>query len=293
MYMENNAAPAKNEAPQDKMTPAKWLLRLLQGAIIGAGAVLPGISGGVLCVVFGIYQPMMELLAHPFRMFKKYYQMFIPILLGVAAGFLLLARLLSLLFNANETIMICIFIGLIVGTLPSLYRETGQKGHPKSAWIAFAIAFIVLYALLMFLKLGGQLDITPNIWWYFFCGIIFGISIIVPGMSFSSPLMALNLYEPMIDSITAFSLEAIIPIGIGTVLVIVALSRAVNYLFDRHYAIASHIILAAVLATTFSIIPYQFSSAGHFIICLVCAVAGFFAAWGLDKISNKYLSSNK
>jgi len=76
-------------------------------------------------------------------------------------------------------------------------------------------------------------------------------------------------------------------------LVIVALSRAVNYLFDRHYAIASHIILAAVLATTFSIIPYQFSSAGHFIICLVCAVAGFFAAWGLDKISNKYLSSNK
>ena len=78
--MENNTAPAKNEAPQDKMTPAKWLLRLLQGAIIGAGAVLPGISGGVLCVVFGIYQPMMELLAHPFRMFKKYYQMFIPIL---------------------------------------------------------------------------------------------------------------------------------------------------------------------------------------------------------------------
>ena len=291
--MENNNTHVKNEAPQDKMTPAKWLLRLLQGAIIGAGAVLPGISGGVLCVVFGIYQPMMELLAHPFKMFKKYYQMFIPILLGVAAGFLLLARLLSLLFNANETIMICIFIGLIVGTLPSLYRETGQKGHPKSAWIAFAIAFIVLYALLMFLKLGGQLDITPNIWWYFFCGIIFGISIIVPGMSFSSPLMALNLYEPMIDSITAFSLEAIIPIGIGTVLVIVALSRAVNYLFDKHYAVASHIILAAVLATTFSIIPYQYNGVGHFIICLVCAVAGFFAAWGLDKISNKYLSENK
>ena len=92
--MENNTAPAKNEAPQDKMTPAKWLLRLLQGAIIGAGAVLPGISGGVLCVVFGIYQPMMELLAHPFRMFKKYYKMFIPILLGVAAGFLLHSRAL-------------------------------------------------------------------------------------------------------------------------------------------------------------------------------------------------------
>ena len=290
--MENKNTPIQTEALQ-KMTPVQWLLRLLQGAIIGAGAVLPGISGGVLCVIFGIYQPMMELLAHPFKMFKKYYMMFIPILLGVAAGLFLLAKLLSLLFNANETIMICIFIGLIVGTLPSLYRETGQQGHPKSAWIAFAIAFIILYALLMFLKLGGKLNITPNIGWFLFCGIIFGISIIVPGMSFSSPLMALSLYEPMINAITAFSLEAIIPIGIGTILVIVALSRAVNYLFAKHYAVASHIILAAVLATTLSIIPFQFNGVGHFIICIVCAAAGFFAAWGLDKISNKYLSQNK
>ena len=290
--MENKDSNVQT-IPQNKMTPAQWLLRLLQGAIIGAGAVLPGISGGVLCVVFGIYQPMMELLAHPFKMFKKYYMMFIPILLGVAAGFFLLAKLLSLLFNANETIMVCIFIGLIIGTLPSLYRESSQKGHPKSAWIAFILAFIALYALLMFLKLGGKLDITPNMWWFLFCGIILGISIIVPGMSFSSPLMALSLYEPLIDSITAFSLEAIIPIGIGTILVIASLSRAVNYLFDRHYAVASHIILAAVLATTFSIIPYQFDSTGHFFICLLCAVAGFFAAWGLDKISNKYLMQNK
>ena len=109
--MENKDSNVQT-IPQNKMTPAQWLLRLLQGAIIGAGAVLPGISGGVLCVVFGIYQPMMELLAHPFKMFKKYYMMFIPILLGVAAGFFLLAKLLSLLFNANETIMVCIFIGL-------------------------------------------------------------------------------------------------------------------------------------------------------------------------------------
>ena len=82
--MENKNTPIQTEALQ-KMTPVQWLLRLLQGAIIGAGAVLPGISGGVLCVIFGIYQPMMELLAHPFKMFKKYYMMFIPILLGVAA----------------------------------------------------------------------------------------------------------------------------------------------------------------------------------------------------------------
>ena len=44
-----------------------FLIRLMQGALIGLGAVLPGISGGVLCVIFGIYRPVMELLSHPFR----------------------------------------------------------------------------------------------------------------------------------------------------------------------------------------------------------------------------------
>ena len=43
----------------------RWVLRVLQGMLVGVGAVLPGISGGVLCVVFGIYKPVMELLSNP------------------------------------------------------------------------------------------------------------------------------------------------------------------------------------------------------------------------------------
>ena len=54
------------------------LLHFLQGALIGLGAVLPGISGGVLSVVFGVYQPIMELLSHPRSAMKRYYRMLIP-----------------------------------------------------------------------------------------------------------------------------------------------------------------------------------------------------------------------
>ena len=50
-----------------KMTPLQFVFRIFQGALIGLGAVLPGISGGVLGVIFGIYKPIMELLSHPFR----------------------------------------------------------------------------------------------------------------------------------------------------------------------------------------------------------------------------------
>ena len=62
----------------------RWLLLCFQGAAVGTGAILPGISGGVLCVAFGIYEPMMALLSHPVKSFRVYYKMFYPVFGGVA-----------------------------------------------------------------------------------------------------------------------------------------------------------------------------------------------------------------
>lgn len=67
--METNAKP---------MTVGGFLIKLLQGVLIGLGAVLPGISGGVLCVVFGVYAPIMALLSNPFRAFKRYALTLLP-----------------------------------------------------------------------------------------------------------------------------------------------------------------------------------------------------------------------
>ena len=64
-----------------------FLLKILQGSLIGLGAVLPGISGGVLCVIFGIYQTIMEFLANPVHTFKTHVPRLIPIGIGGAIGF--------------------------------------------------------------------------------------------------------------------------------------------------------------------------------------------------------------
>ena len=55
-----------------KMSIGQWLMHVLHGALIGVGAILPGVSGGVMCVLFGIYQPMMALLSHPGKAFRQY-----------------------------------------------------------------------------------------------------------------------------------------------------------------------------------------------------------------------------
>ena len=70
------------------MSPKRWLLRVIQGILVGSGAILPGISGGVLCVSFGLYQPMMALFAHPFRNFKTAFPQLFPAGIGWILGFL-------------------------------------------------------------------------------------------------------------------------------------------------------------------------------------------------------------
>ena len=104
------------------------LLRLVQGFIIGAGGILPGISGGVLSVIFGIYRPVMEVLAHPLDGLRRHLSLLLPVGAGAILGFLCGGGLILVLFDRSEKLATCLFIGLILGTLPSLWAEAARRG---------------------------------------------------------------------------------------------------------------------------------------------------------------------
>ena len=74
------------------------LIQVLEGALIGLGAVLPGISGGVLSVIFGIYRPIMELLSNPITNFRTHVPKLMPVIIGGVIGFLGVANVLSFFF---------------------------------------------------------------------------------------------------------------------------------------------------------------------------------------------------
>ena len=86
----------------DRSELQKFVLHLLQGAMIGIGAVLPGISGGVLSVVFGIYEPIMAFLSNPREALSQYGRLLFPVLLGAAGGFLLSARAIGFSWHAMK-----------------------------------------------------------------------------------------------------------------------------------------------------------------------------------------------
>ena len=277
------------ETTPKPMTAGGFLFKLLQGILIGLGAVLPGISGGVLCVVFGVYAPIMALLSNPFRAFKKYALTLLPIVIGMGIGFLGVSKALGILLKAYPDASVCLFVGLIIGMLPSLFREARSKGSVEiKDYAAMAIAFVVVFSLLLLLN-EFSVRITPNFGWYLFCGFCLALSVIAPGMSFSTLLMPLGLYTPFVEGIGNIDFSILVPGGIGALLTVILLAKGMNYLLQKHHSTVSHLIIDIIIAATLPIIPYAgfVSSVQSGITNALCLIFGLVAALLLDRFNRK------
>ena len=241
-----------------------FLLKLLQGVLIGLAAVLPGISGGVLSVVFGIYIPFMEFLSDPKTHFRTHFSLLFPYFLGYVLGFLGIARILSLFLSAYPEETICLFAGTILGSIPTLYRDAKSTikkeamfaGKVPSPLIIMLFSSVFMSILLLFIRCS-TFSTKPNFSWYLFCGFCLSLSIIAPGMSFSALLMPLGLYAPFIDGLGHGRIFVILPSGIGAALTILFLSRLINKLFKQYPVYAKHGIIGIILSSTVLSIPYE------------------------------------
>ena len=230
----------------------------------------------------------MELFSHPVRTLRKRYHILIPLILGGSFGFVVVARMLGFLLEKYPDPSVCLFVGLIAGMLPSLFREAGIKGRSKGSFISLAVCFAAILALLWSLQLI-QAEIMPNFNWYLFCGFCIALSVIAPGMSFSTLLMPLGLYTPLVTGIGSLNSEILLPAGIGALLTVVLLAKAVNCLMENYYSIAFHGIIGIVMAATIVIIPFQSfaQSPAGCAVNVICLIAGITAAFALDRFNRK------
>ena len=150
------------------------------------------------------------------------------------------------------------------------------------------IAIVVVCILLGSLTIWS-IEIKPGFGWFLFCGFCLALSVIAPGMSFSTLLMPLGLYTPFVDGIGHLDFSVLVPGGIGAVITVICLAKAVNSLFDHHYNLAFHAIVGIVIAATVMIIPFGSfaSSAGQFAVNLFYLVLGVVAALVLDYFNQK------
>lgn len=274
-----------------KNTILNIILWIIQGIVVGIGAILPGVSGGTLCYAFGMYDPILEVFSDIRKGLKKHWFKLCFFALGGGIGFVGFAGVTAFLLAKNESVVLCAFVGLILGTLPSLFKEAGEKGRGKGSYIALAVSFVSMLALFYAAENLLHITIPATFAGYLICGVIWGLSFIVPGFSSSTLLLFFGIYGKMSEGISKLSLSVIVPLGIAMLLTLVLMSRLMKLVFDKQHSIASHCVIGFVIATTILLVPSFNTSITNILtycVSILCGiVVGYFFTYICDKIKKK------
>ncbi len=266
-----------------------FLLKFLKGMLIGTGAILPGVSGGALAAVFGLYERLIDFIANITKDFKNNFLYFLPVGLGGVAGIFLLSIALSYLFEHAETQILWFFVGCIVGILPSLFKQAQKKGKKNTDYIIMVFSAALLLVILRKLDNTGINALPLNFYTWIFAGAIFALGLIIPGLSPSNFLVYLGIYKPMTDGIKNLDFSIIIPMGIGAVIILLLLSKLINFIFIKAYSQMFHFIIGVVIASTIMIIPFNSSyTLAIGIVCVITCMAGIILGLFMNKLEEEY-----
>lgn len=275
-----------------------WLVRLLKGIAVGIGFILPGLSGGVLAVIFKIYDPLIKFLANPFKHFLRQFRYFLPVGIGGIVGLVLFSIVVAAAFGRYEAAFVCLFIGFVVGTFPSLWRQAGAQGRAPRHWVVLGLSAAFIFALMLF---GGGLDleVPPSIPVWLGSGALIGLGVIVPGMSPSNFLIYFGLYDKMAEGIKDLDPAVFLPLFAGLGLCVVLLAKAANWAFDKHYAGMYHFVLGMVAGSSLAIFPTVVFTSGaiekaglglelFLVFCAGMLLLGVLASWLFSKVEDRY-----
>lgn len=301
MNREEPRSSTATAAGKKRSSVADWLIRLIKGFVIGLGAIIPGLSGGVLSVIFGVYDRLINFLGNLRQNFMKNLRYFLPIFIGGAVGLLVFSFAVKAAFETYKAQFICLFIGFVIGTFPSLYKEAGRDGREGKHLLIMSLSAAAVFALML---LGAKtlVAVQPSFPVWVASGALIGLGIIVPGLSPSNFLIYFDLYYKMSDGISKLDMSVVVPIAVGVILCILIFSKLVSKLFKKYRTTMYHIILGTVVGSSLVIFPTEvFPALGPaglaltslsfwpaVLFCLVMLIVGIVASLLFGKLEEKY-----
>lgn len=267
------------------------IFKFVQGIVIGAGAILPGISGASLAVVFGVYEEFIQLLTHPLKNIKPFLSRHVFLVFGIAAGFIVFTLLLNSLFNNYQTEVVFIFSGFITGTLPGIFRRAKKEGIDNSGIFSFCLCTGIFIFIAMIGKNGNDsisilrtAEIPKSfpfgIW--MLAGAIIGIGSLMPGISASFFLMAVGMYGPLLDAFANRSILSGIQIGAGALISLLLFSHLVEWLYKEFHGIVSFAVLGCTLGSLILVFP-GFTTGLQALTGIALILIGFAASFFLER----------
>ena len=254
------------------------------------GAVLPGLSGGALAAIFGIYEPLIHFFSNIKKDFKSNIKFLLPVIFGGIVGIFMLSHVLTFLLEYNLAEISIFFVGCMLGIFPSLVKQASAKGRDPIhivLTIGVAIASFLILSNLFVSTASTHLSSIGTGAWIASGGLI-GLGITFPGLSPSNFLMYLNLYQPLNDAISNLHFAILIPVAVGGILSVILTAKLVTYLLKVAYTLVYHTILGLVLTSTVMIIPRDFNSTLMIALCLMAGISvGIAMSYWEDKNSKK------
>lgn len=245
---------------------------VLKGMLIGVANIIPGVSGGTMMVSMGIYDKLIHSLTHLLKEFKESMKFLIPIFIGIGIALVGLSFIIEPAFEHFPLQTSCLFIGLIVGGLPAMWKKVKGKGVKVSYIIPFLVFFVLVVGLAaMGEKEGAAADVSFSLWScikLFVVGIIASATMVIPGVSGSMMLLLLGYYNPIVSAIkdfvtalVSFDIQGIlqgcgvlVPAGIGIVVGIFAIAKLIEVIFEKFPLQAYWAIIGLIVASPIAVL---------------------------------------
>ena len=229
----------------------KNIMLVIKGFIMGIANIIPGVSGGTLALILGIYEDFIGAISHFFTNFKKNIKFLLPIVIGMVLAIVSLSRVIDYSYKHFPIPTCLFFVGLVLGGIPMLLSKVkGTKEVKKvSSYIIFAITFLIVMVMacsdLIFgegMKISlSNMGLIQYIL-LFIVGVVAAATMVIPGVSGSLVLMLLGYYYPIIDKIKEFTSFKNIGenflvlgvFGVGILIGIVLISKLIEFLFQKY-----------------------------------------------------------
>ncbi len=245
----------------------KHLLKIVKGSLVGMGSILPGVSGSMIAAIINIYQDLITALnnftQHPIESVAKVWQYIVGVFIGLGIGFIFIRSFLDI----APIPLTLLFIGFIIGAIPGLRKEIKVD---KIKWHHMFVMITAMLVMFGFLFIQEQTATTGG--WYlvivFFIGVITAISIIIPGLSGATMLMAfgyfqtlINLGGDIIDDIIALNFSSVVSqipmlllLALGVIIGLLFMGKVMYQLLIHYKAHFYFAVLGIVFISPFNIL---------------------------------------
>lgn len=247
----------------------KRILKILKGALIGLGSILPGVSGGMIAAAFNVYEDLINALdtftKKPIKAILSIYEYLIGIFIGIALGFLVIGTVLKH-FPLPTTML---FLGFIIGGIPKFINNVRKESLNYRHYLTAIIASLIILSVLLLNPSELSNISTPLIYvYYVLIGFFVAISLIIPGLSGTMILMALGVYTFFITNVSDFikgifnldfnailnGLPIIIIIGIAGFITLILLSKGINKVLKNKRTYFKMAVLGILLVSPINIL---------------------------------------